>query len=118
MSLVYLQGSMRGDLTIRLDQDGASLACFYHQLIPRWDEEQESGEHPPDPNATCTLKVDSQKLWTCLQWQQSSHFVQSCRLCMVENEMLVLHLLLHPHPLGFFTYYIPVQFYREDELLS
>jgi hypothetical protein len=34
-------------------------------------------------------------------------------LCMVENEMLVMHVDL---AIGFFTYYIPVLFLQEDEL--
>jgi hypothetical protein len=113
---VYLEASMKGDLTIRLDHEGASLACFYNQLVPRWedDEDNEGGER--DATAHCTLKVDAQKLWTCLQWQQPSLPINSCLLGMVENEMLVLHILLHPQLNSFFTYYVPVHFIQDDDL--
>jgi hypothetical protein len=119
---VYLEGSMKGDLTLRLDHDGASLACFYNHLVPRFkgaagDDDDDDNQTLPDPSAQCTLKVDAQKLWTCLQWQQASSAstfgIQSCLLCMVENEMLVMHVDL---AIGFFTYYIPVLFLQEDEL--
>ena len=124
---LYLEASMKGNLTIRLDHEGASLACFYHQLVPRWDDDDDTGNDEDggmkerDINSHCTLKVDSHKLWTCLQWQQpnsASSFVSSCLLGMVENEMLVMHIVLHPPSIGFFTYYIPVHFLREDEDLS
>ena len=35
---------MKGDLTIRLDQDGASMACFYNHLRPRWQVEQDEND--------------------------------------------------------------------------
>jgi hypothetical protein len=101
---VYLEASMKGDLTIRLDHEGASLACFYNQLVPRWedDEDNEGGER--DATAHCTLKVDAQKLWTCLQWQQPSLPINSCLLGMVENEMLVLYTLLETPNATFSSY--------------
>ncbi|CAJ1942878.1 unnamed protein product [Cylindrotheca closterium] len=111
---LYLEATMRGDLTVRLDHDGASLACFYSNLVPRWDEEEEQA---PNPDSHCVLKVDANKFSTCLQWQQQSQLqVSSCLLGMVHNEMLVLHILLNPDHVGFFTYYIPVYFMHEDEL--
>jgi HUS1 checkpoint protein len=120
-SHILLEASMKGDLTIRLDHEGASLACFYHQLVPRWDDDDNENTASRDDKSRCTLKVDSQKLWMCLQWQQpnlSASFISSCLMGMVENEMLVLHILLHPASMGFFTYYIPVHFLRDDEDLS
>merc|ERR1712232_638759 len=127
---------MRGDLIIRLDHDGASMACFYNHLIPRWHEEEE-GNHGeggndngsydgartiPNANASCIVKVDAQKLSTCLQWQQQNSQQQqwllpltSCLLGMVQNEMLVLHVLLLPEHVGFFTYYLPVHFLHDED---
>jgi hypothetical protein len=29
---------------------------------------------------------------------------------MIENEMMVVHVMLNPEELGFFTYYVPVHF--------
>lgn len=123
---VFLEGSMKGDLTIRIDQDGASMACFYNHLIPRWPEEESDDggitRRLPDKTASCTVKVDAYKLSACLQWQHPSAQQQewqlpvtSCLLGMVSNEMVVLHVLLKPDTVGFFTYYLPVHFLREDE---
>lgn len=118
---------MKGDLTIRLDHDGASMACFYNNLVPRWpDEDREDDamttQRMPDANASCTVKVDAHKLSTCLQWQQQTAHQQqwqlpvtSCLLGLVANEMLVLHILLKPDRVGFFTYYLPVHFLHEEE---
>lgn len=124
---VVLEGNMRGDLTIRVDQDGASLACFYSHLVPRWPQAEEDDENdeneddnrnkavvPPDSSSSCVLKVDAHKMSTCLQWQQHQLPVTSCLLGMVYNEMLVLHVLLAPEQVGFFTYYLPVHFLQED----
>ncbi|KAG7336605.1 checkpoint protein Hus1/Mec3 [Nitzschia inconspicua] len=142
---IVLEGNMKGDLSIRIDQDGASLACFYNHLIPRWPQEEEEDENDIDDNggrreedgqnntgnnpnqkklsssstsSSCVIKVDSQKLSTCLQWQQQQQLpVTSCLLGMVYNEMLVLHILLAPAQVGFFTYYIPVHFLQQDDLI-
>ena len=118
---------MKGDLTIRMDHDGASLAFFYNHLTARWDEpeeesasqqDEESRRQRPTLESTCMLKVDSGKLSQCLQWQQNHSTVTSCLVGMVENEMLVLHILLNPEQMGFFTYYLPVHYLSEDELLQ
>ena len=123
---------MKGDLTIRLDHDGASMACFYNHLVPRWPEDEDDNNNDggsqraprsvPDSSASCTVKVDAHKLSACLQWQQQTaqqqqwHLpVTSCLLGLVSNEMLVLHVLLKPETVGFFTYYLPVHFLRDDE---
>jgi hypothetical protein len=107
---------MKGELTVRFDNDGASMACFYHNLIPRWqDEENGIVDHESLENSTCRLKVDSHKLSTCLQWQQHQLPMTSCLLGMVRNEMLVLHILLYPDQMGFFTYYLPVQLLQEED---
>jgi HUS1 checkpoint protein len=118
---VLLEGNMKGDLTIRLDHDGASMACFYNHLTPRWQDGEENSDdfnhnQTLNMNASCTIKVDAQKLSTCLQWQQSQLPMTSCLLGMVYNEMLVLHVLLLPEVVGFMTYYIPVHFLQEDDL--
>jgi HUS1 checkpoint protein len=120
---VLLEGNMRGDLTIRIDQDGASLACFFNHLIPRWpgelhDDAIENRENKENASASsCVLKLDAQKLSTCLQWQQHQLPMTSCLLGMVYNEMLVLHVLTYPEQVGFFTYYLPVCFLQEEDLI-
>jgi len=109
---------MKGDLTVRLDHDGASLAFFYNNLRPRWNEPEDSQDSAPDisPDSSCVLKVDGDKLAYCLQWQQSHLPTTSCMLAMVHNEMLVVHVMLHPESFGFFTYYMPVYCLTEEDL--
>jgi hypothetical protein len=34
---------------------------------------------------------------------------------MIENEMMVVHVVLQPEDVGFFTYYIPVHFLSDME---
>jgi hypothetical protein len=35
---------------------------------------------------------------------------------MIENEMMVVHVMLNPEDLGFFTYYVPVHYLSGDML--
>jgi HUS1 checkpoint protein len=109
-----MEGSMTGDLTLRIDNDGASIRTFFSKLTPHSE-----GTKTHDEDATCILKVDTKKLSACLQWQATmSKLVSSALLCMVENEMLVLHVLLSPVEVGFFTYYVPVHFLSSDDALE
>lgn len=112
---IYLEGSMTGELVVRIDNDALSIKTFYDKLIPRVDDESPSHSRTEDP-ASCTLKVDSKKLLASLQWQSSMtrSSVSSYILCMIENEMLVVHVLLNPEDVGFFTYYIPVHYLSSD----
>lgn len=114
-SILYVEASQRGDLTLRSDQEGASLACFYNDLIPRWDESDDGPNATRDYTSSCTLKIDASKLSSSLQWQQTSLRTTSCLLGMVPNQMMVLHVVLQPAHAGFFTYYIPVYYLDEGE---
>lgn len=145
VSSVYIEGSMDGELTLRIDGDGASIRTFYGKLIPRFedleednddddDEEQDDDDGSEDEHEhstkrrrttktkktkTCTLKVDSRKLGACLQWQGTmllGRSVGSAVLCMVKNEMLCLHCMLNPGTVGFFTYYVPVHYLSPDQM--
>ena len=113
LSTVYLEGNMKGELTIRVDSDGISLRAFYNNLRPQFQENTNL------PEKSCTLKVDSKKLYTCLQWQTTMPLgrglVNSAVMCMMENEMLVLHVVLSCLN-GFFTYYVPVHFLSPDQI--
>jgi len=112
--VIYLDGSMKGELTLRIDNDSVSVKTMYDKLIPRVDEEEES-QSQSDPSK-CTLKVDSKKLLASLQWQSSMArgSVSNYIICMIQNEMMVVHVVLDPEDVGFFTYYIPVHFLSED----
>ena len=118
--IVYLEGNTKGELTIRVDTDGISLRTFYNNLIPhQQDENNPTNNNNTLQEKTCTLKVDSKKLYTCLQWQTTMPLgrglVNSAVICMMENEMLVLHVVLSCLN-GFFTYYIPVHFLTPDQM--
>ncbi len=104
---------MSGELFLRIDNDAVSIRTFYDKLIPRIDED--SAQSQADP-ARCTLKIDSKKLLASLQWQSSmaKGSVSSYIICMIENEMLVVHVVLNPEDVGFFTYYIPAHFLSPD----
>ena len=112
--IIYVDGSMKGELVLRIDSDAVSIRTFYDKLIPRVDEEEDS-QSQTDP-AKCTLKIDSKKLLASLQWQSSMArgTVGSYIICMIENEMMVVHVVLNPEDVGFFTYYIPVHFLSND----
>ena len=111
--IIYVDGSMAGELVLRIDSDAVSIRTFYDKLIPRVDEETSQSQSDP---ARCTLKVDSKKLLASLQWQSSMArgSVSSYIICMIENEMMVVHVVLNPEDVGFFTYYIPVHFLSPD----
>jgi hypothetical protein len=115
-SCLYLQASMKGDLTIHFDQEGkASVACFYNQLVARWDDDDNEENRIPLSETQTTLKVDSGKLVMCLQWQQPLLTVTPCLLGMVPNEMLILHVVLQPKSVDFYTYYMPVYYLDPEE---
>ncbi|KAL7577043.1 hypothetical protein ACA910_006785 [Epithemia clementina (nom. ined.)] len=96
---------------------------------PRSDHNDDNHNDNDDQDEVeCTVKVDTKKLALCLQWQggqphqgasvsSSSSFslASTALLCWVENEALVLHVLLNPSHVGFFTYYIPVHFLSASE---
>jgi HUS1 checkpoint protein len=110
---VYLEGSMKGALTVRSHTDGcAALQTYFGQLTPRLDNCSDR----TDASTIRQVKVDTKKLATALAWQQpqSQNMVQSALLCLVENEMLVVHVNLNPENVGFFTYYVPVHFLSSD----
>ncbi len=102
---------MAGELTLHIDNEGASIRTFLTNLEP-------IEEDCKDPSGTelaqCTLKVDTKKLLTSLQWQASFMNLSRAQICMVENEMLVFYVFLNPENLGFFTYYMPVHVLSEQ----
>lgn len=110
---VYLEANMTGELTVSIHTDGASIQAFFSKLTPRHD-----GCKDLDTSSThksARVKMDTKKLSACLHWQQhQSQLVSSALLCLVENEMVVLHVNLSPGNVGFFTYYVPVHFLSSD----
>lgn len=134
---LFLTANMvRGEVTVQTDREGASVRTFFSSWIPRpegcrqqqeelqKDINQEEKEQDATAAATrppaaeeCTVKVDSKKLAAALQWQlpQYTGLASSALLCLVENEMLVIHVVLHPSEVGFFTYYVPVHTIMMDE---
>lgn len=107
-STVTLHATTQGELTISLDSDGASIRAFFNHLaVPENHKESQAKD--------AQVKVDTKKLCTCLQWQQSPLFpVSRAVLCLVENEVLLVHLELQPPSVGLQTYYIPIHFLPAD----
>jgi hypothetical protein len=131
---VYLSANMTGELTVSLDSDGASIRTFLSKLHPRPEDCKPGVEE-------CCVKVDTKKLSACLQWaanssggnggggsgggggnsghsnyhsSNSNALVSSTLLCLVQNEMLIVHAILQPASVGFFTYYVPVHYLSAD----
>lgn len=120
-SHVFIEANLSGDLTLRIDNDGSSIRTFFTKLIPRTQDcrnQDENGNNNTTNNGHAIIKVDTKKFCSCLQWQQPAMIpnVTSALLCLVENEMLVLHVLLNPSRVGFLTYYVPVHYLSGDEL--
>jgi HUS1 checkpoint protein len=111
--IIYVDGSMAGELALRVDGTAAHIQATYDKLLPRSDD----AAAPADPGR-CTLKLDSKKLLAALQWQASMArgTVGSYILCLIDDEMLVVHVVLSPEDVGFFTYYVPVHFVSHDML--
>jgi len=97
---VYIEGSMAGVLTFRIDGDGSSIRTTYNKLIAIREDTKQTSQ---DDDAS-------------LHWQaslSSNRDVSSAVLCMWENEMLVLDVTLNPE-IGRFMYYVPVHYLSEE----
>ena len=126
---VYLTAqSPTGQLTISTHSttNGVSIQTILDRLVPCMEScrKQNTTNHnigyddqDNEEVVECTVKVDTKKLALCLQWQQSSSnlMVSTALLCWIENEALVLHVILNPSNIGFFTYYIPVHFLSPED---
>lgn len=120
---IFLEASMNGFLTLRLDGDGASIRTTFNKLIPIHEDCKSSQEDASQTQGgsqeplKCTVKVDSKKLYASLHWQGtfSVRDLSSAVLCLWENEMLVLDVTLNPE-VGRFMYYVPVHYISPDEL--
>jgi hypothetical protein len=130
---VTLRASTAGELTISLDSDGAALRAFFHCLPlvdrasnssnenaeNRGDEDngrRHSRSSSSQPESVARVRVDARKLCGCLHWQNNPNFPsRRAVLCLAENEMVILHVDLHPPGIGFQTYYVPVLYLAPDE---
>ena len=130
--VLYLEASSTtGELTVSAYQDGASVQAFFSKLTPRHTTSSADHASPPPttttPNkTTATVKMDTKKLGAALQGLQNSSssssasgsggnaIVNQAVLCLVENEMVVVHVNLQ-YGVGFFTYYVPVHFLLDED---
>ena len=127
---LYVEGSMNGILTLRIDSDGASIRTSFDKLVPIHEDCKSTQDINGDGElgdgsqmvmtqepAKCTVKVDSKKLHACLHWQSTLGIsdISSAVLCMFENEMLVLDVTLNPE-IGRFMQYIPVHYLSNEEM--
>ena len=106
---------MSGEFIVRVENDAVSIKTFYDKLVPRIDDEDDN--HESSVVKKCTVKMDSKKLYSALQWQSTinRHAVNSYIVCLIRDEMMVVHVMLHPEELGFFTFYIPVYYLHDDQ---
>jgi len=123
---ILIEGTMTpeaGQMVLSVHGNGSFTQVHIPKLTPHFEDTKactEDGTRPIE-KATCTLKVDSKLLQSCLSWQSTLQSnqnlsVNSAIFCMVSQEMLVIHVLLQPRSLGFFTYYIPVLYLSPDHL--
>jgi HUS1 checkpoint protein len=110
-----------GELTVRILTDGASIETFYSRLkplpYPQPNDEIMTNRKKQPTKTHARVKVDTKKLCASLQYQQPSStqmIVDFASLCIIENEMVVVHVNLAPEHVGFFTYYVPVHYLSED----
>jgi HUS1 checkpoint protein len=135
-STIYLEANSKGELTISAHTDGASIQTYFSKFIPRFDvDDNDDGDdgsptqqrNASNRNVTTRIKMDTKKLAASLQWQHqptssssssssnSIHqMVSSALLCLIENEMVVVHVNLYPMNVGFLTYYVPVHYLSDD----
>jgi HUS1 checkpoint protein len=130
-STIYLEANNKGELTISAHTDGASIQTYFSKFVPRFDSNANESSSPAPQNAsilnkTARIKLDTKKLAASLQWQHPQHpssssstnpnhqLVSSALLCLMENEMVVVHVNLYPMNVGFITYYVPVHYLSND----
>jgi hypothetical protein len=124
-STVLLKATAQGELTMTVDTDGAMIRTFYSQLpvVAMTHSQQNQQENGDGQNAApaqqrhatpamTRVKVDTKKLVACLQWQWS--MVSSARICLIENDLVLLYVQLNPRQVGSLSYYIPVHYLNPD----
>eukprot|EP00956_Cyclotella_meneghiniana_P022604 scaffold42976_cov22-Cyclotella_meneghiniana.AAC.1 len=87
---LYIDGSMSGEFIVRVENDAVSIKTFYDKLVPRIDDDDNESSSPSGVKK-CTVKMDSKKLYSALQWQSSinRHAVNSyilCEYCSMYNK--------------------------------
>ena len=134
-STIYLEANNKGELTISAHTDGASIQTYFSKFVPRFDSNENDDSSSPTGrpvqrnasamNKTARIKMDTKKLAASLQWQHqpqpsssstnpNPQMVSSALLCLIENEMVVVHVNLYPMNVGFLTYYVPVHYLSDD----
>jgi len=125
---IYVTGDMNntssetnsGSLELHVFGEGASVNTIFSEMQPEFenclvlDKENSSVK-----KNRCKVKIESKKLNEVFKWQ--SHLmmgrnVSHALISLLKDEMLILHAMLDPVEVGYFTYYCPVQFLdAEDE---
>ncbi|GMH75586.1 hypothetical protein TrRE_jg12989 [Triparma retinervis] len=100
---VYVEGSMSGDLSFSSMKDGVAARVFFNGLKVAFQDCKASAEyqarHNPrnsapqdDTTYKCVVKVEAKRLLEMFRWQiPLQKWVTDSTLCMVEDEMLILH---------------------------
>jgi len=100
---VYVEGNMSGDLSFSTMTDGVAAKVYFSSLKVEFQDCKASAEyqarHNPrnsaprdDETLTSIVKVDAKRLLEMFRWQISlQKWVTDSTLCMVTDEMLILH---------------------------
>jgi hypothetical protein len=89
-SVAYLSGTVHGELTVTVYTDsGCHVESHFRHLPVVSSNKAGKNKSGDTTTTTTTVKVDIRKLTACLH--NTSSIATSCDLCLVENEMLILH---------------------------
>ena len=130
---LYLHGTMGGELSLSTMTDCVCAKVFFDGLKVEFTDCKASGAYrakaanstaplEDDTEAKATLKVDAKKLTEMFRWQiPLTKWVTDATLCMVQDEMLILHCRLplgdpSEDPVGFITMYTPAAQLDPDEI--
>jgi len=143
---LYMEGNMKGVLTLRIDSEGGSIRISFDKLIPihedcksstqtsnqQVDNSQAHG-HDDDGDigkertsqttytqkepVRCTVKVDSKKLHASLHWQATLGIRDVSSAVLCMWENEMLVLDVTLNPeIGRFMYYIPVHYVSSGDI--
>lgn len=113
-SVAYLSGTVHGELVVTVHTDSGCHVQSHFRHLPVLSNkagENKSKSGVADTTTTTTVKVDIRKLTACLHTSSSSS-ATSCDLCLVENEMLILHSdTADEGGAGRILYFVPVHYH-------
>eukprot|EP00968_Pinguiococcus_pyrenoidosus_P023369 scaffold3726_cov270-Pinguiococcus_pyrenoidosus.AAC.9 len=99
---LYIDSSMAGNMTLRVQSGEVTVKTFFPNLTPRFDGMDEDAAIDNE----VTVRVDGKKLASVLAF-----YALSCECaiaCFVEGYTFIIHVFLAPRSVGTLTYYLPI----------